>query len=75
MSGLQLSVVPTRWKFDLVGRGINLLVVVVAAIGDDGIFFREPATEIDKLATFTAKRHELGIRCRADGLVASRTTG
>ena len=74
LSGLQLSVVPTWRKLDLVGLGIKLLVFV-ATVCLDGIFFGEPTAQIDKLATFAAKWHELGIRTRSDGLVASWATG
>ena len=50
------------------------LLVFVAAVCRDGVFFGEPAAEIDELAAFTTKRHELGIRRRSDGLIACRTT-
>jgi hypothetical protein len=68
-----LRIVPAWWKFDLVWLWIKLFVFVTT-VGDDGIFFREPAAEIDELTTFAAKRHELGIRIRPNGLVASWAT-
>ena len=68
-----LSVVPTWRQLDLVWLRIELFVFI-AAVRDDGVFFGQPATEIDELTTFAAKRHELGIRARPDGLIAGRAT-
>ena len=69
----QLSIMPTRWKLDLIRLRIELFVFV-ASISNNRVFFIEPSTEIDQLTTLTAKRHEFGVGTWPNGLVASRTT-